>query len=34
MVKEIHNIAVAQRFLIFYELESVFVLGQFKYLNE
>ena len=34
MVKEMHGIAVAQRFWIFYELESVFVLGQFNYLDE
>ena len=34
MVKEIHNIAVDQRFRIFYEIESVFILGKFKYLDE
>ena len=34
MVKEIHNIVVAQKFGIFYELESIFALGQFKYSDE
>ena len=34
MIKEMHSIAVAQSFWIFYELESVFVLGRFNYLDE
>ena len=34
MLKEIHNIVVAQKFWIFYELESIFALGKFKYLDE
>ena len=34
MVTKIHNIATAQTFWIFYELENVFVLGKFKYFDE